>query len=344
MSAVTTNWTRPAHTKRRIREAGDVLRNSEAPSDERAQAIAVANNWRSSHAFPLNTFQVSLRSKATSVDEHAIVAQRVKRLPSIIGKLQRFESMGLDRMQDLGGCRAVVRDLGAAYTVRQKFLDSAHKHVRKGEKDYILEPATSGYRGLHMIYQYRSDRMETWNGLRIEVQIRTALQHAWATAVETVGLFTAQALKSSQGEDEWLDFFRTMSTQIALLEDAAPVPGTPDSAAELRDRLREHNQSLDVLRRLDTYAQTLEFTEKRLKNARFILLTLNVKEQEVTATGYRSQEEATNAYDLVEAYSGDNTDVVLVSVNSIAGLRNAYPNYFLDTERFAGLLRDALEK
>ncbi len=39
------------------------------------------------------------------------------------------------------------------------------------------------------------------------MQIRTAVQHSWATAVEVVGAFTAQSLKSSQGNEKWLDFF-----------------------------------------------------------------------------------------------------------------------------------------
>ncbi len=285
---------------------------------------------------------MSLRGKASSVDSEAIVAQRVKRLPSIVSKLERFHEMSLDRMQDLGGCRAVLQDIASVYAVRDKFLESKHKHVLKGEKDYIAEPADSGYRGVHMIYQYKSDRTETWNGLRVEVQIRSALQHAWATAVETVGLFTSQALKSSQGEAEWLDFFRTISSEIALRENAPTVPGTSIDHGELRDRLRAHDESLDVLHRLNAYATTLEFTESQMQDARFILLSLNVRDQEVVATGFRSQERATEAYAGLEALAEDGTDVVLVSVNSIAGLRNAYPNYFLDTERFSSILRDAL--
>ena len=50
--------------------------------------------------------------------------------------------------------------------------------------DYITTPKDSGYRGVHLIYRYYSDKNETFNGLKIEVQIRTALQHAWATAVD----------------------------------------------------------------------------------------------------------------------------------------------------------------
>lgn len=37
-----------------------------------------------------------------------------------------------------------------------------------------------------------------------------------------------------------------------------------------------------------------------------------------------------------------NTDVVLVSVESLAALRRAYPNYFLDTEVFLDIVRAAV--
>ena len=41
-----------------------------------------------------------------------------------------------------------------------------------------------------MVYQYKSDRIETYNrNMLIEIQFRTHLQHIWATAVETMGLF-----------------------------------------------------------------------------------------------------------------------------------------------------------
>lgn len=37
-----------------------------------------------------------------------------------------------------------------------------------------------------------------------------------------------------------------------------------------------------------------------------------------------------------------NMQVVLVSVDSMAALKRAYPNYFLDTDRFAKILTQAL--
>ena len=85
--------------------------------------------------------------------------------------------------------------------------------------DYISAPKASGYRGVHLMYRYKSDKKKTiYNDLKIEMQIRSRYQHAWATAVETVGIFVGQALKTSMGDDRWLRFFALMGSAIAIRE------------------------------------------------------------------------------------------------------------------------------
>lgn len=96
------------------------------------------------------------------------------------------------------------------------------------------------------IYRYYSDVNKAYNGLKIEMQLRTKLQHAWATAVETVGTFIRQALKSSQGEEEWLRFFAFMGTVIALREKQSLVPGTPQDRSKLVSELRKYASQLEV--------------------------------------------------------------------------------------------------
>lgn len=82
-----------------------------------------------------------------------------------------------------------------------------------------------GYRRIHLIYRYHNDKVPHYNGLQLELQLRTRLQHAWATAVETMGTFLGLALKSGQGEDQWRSFFEVAGAGIALLENSPAVPG-----------------------------------------------------------------------------------------------------------------------
>jgi len=93
----------------------------------------------------------------------------------------------------------------------QRFVSEYKKsdltHVLDDSDDYINNPKPSGYRGFHLVYRYQSDKKQTYNNLKVEMQIRSPLQHQWATAVETVDAFTGQALKSSSGDEEWQTFY-----------------------------------------------------------------------------------------------------------------------------------------
>jgi hypothetical protein len=83
--------------------------------------------------------------------------------------------------------------------------------------------------------------------------LRSQLQHTWATAVEAVGIFVHQALKSSSGEDKWLRFFALMGTAIAERENTPPVPNTPTNKVLLKNELRYFAKMLDVEKRLNAF-------------------------------------------------------------------------------------------
>lgn len=339
-------WTRPAHSRNHVDQAGRTLVDPEADLFSHIEALDVVNNWRTSHSFPLNTFSVYLRKVARQIDGAALVAQRIKRLPSISHKLERFRGLRLSQLQDIGGCRAVLTGNAEVYELIQRYRTSDIKHVFVKADDYIVSPQESGYRGVHLIYRYRSDRSEIYNGLKIEIQLRSELQHAWATAVETVGTFIRQALKSSQGEAEWLRFFMLMGTAIAYFEGTPPVPGTPENHDMLVDELRETARVLDVQNRLRAYGDALRQIEEVPPDTYYTILELDPAAQTVTIRGFgrRELDKAQQAYvDAEKLLIGQpNAEVVLVSTDSVAALRKAYPNYFLDTRMFIELVDDAL--
>lgn len=341
-------WVEPQYTKNQVDRAAQHLIAGPNSEDELVEALAIINNWRSSHSFPLNTFQVGLRRRARQVDNDVLVAQRIKRLSSIEAKLTRFRTMKLSQMQDIGGCRAVVRDVARVQDLVELHRTSALKHKLLRTDDYIATPQKSGYRGVHLIYRYNSDRSETYNGLQIEIQLRSQLQHAWATAVETVGTFLKQALKASQGHAEWLRFFALMSSVIAIREGTSLVTGTPSDEFELLRETQEKAVALDVVRRLGAYGDTLKALEEPgVVGGHYFLLALDPKADTITVRGYARAdlERATRQYleieRAIDASAG--AEAVLVSVDSIAALKRAYPNYFLDTKAFLEAVRVALE-
>ena len=213
--------------------------------------------------------------------------------------------------------------------------------------DYISSPQRSGYRGIHLIYRFTTTTLSECNGLKIEVQLRSPLQHAWATAVETVGTFTRHALKSSQGPEDWLRFFQVMGTVVAVREGTASVPNTPADQDELINELRAHTERLSVVNILRGFRNALNVSQQfTSKDARYFLMELDPNAERVTIVGFRLDElpRATQLYTDVEKRIAERGgDAVLVSVDSLASLRRAYPNYFLDTDMFIGILDEALK-
>ena len=190
-------------------------------------ADEVVTNWRSAHHYPLNTFQMTLRGKASKVDEHSIVAQRIKRLSSINTKLRRFRELSLSQVQDIAGCRAIVESVPMVDELVAQYKVQYSTHRLDTQNDYIRSPKRSGYRGQHLIYCYANKRFPRFADMKVEIQFRTRLQHCWATAVETVDIFRSEGLKSSSGAPDWTRFFALMGSAIAIREQCRRVPHTP---------------------------------------------------------------------------------------------------------------------
>ena len=159
-----------------VDEAGRVLIDDDASAAEKDQALSILDNWRAAHRFPLNSMQMNLRRKAERVYESALIAQRLKRTVSIESKLRLRPWVTLSTMQDIGGCRAILRTPAEVNRIRDAFLSSGAPHRLVREKDSIAEPRESGYRSLHLIYAFSKRQPTPYEGLQVEIQVRTRLQ------------------------------------------------------------------------------------------------------------------------------------------------------------------------
>ena len=341
-------WTQPEYSRQEVNAAGALLLNDHISEEEYDRALDIVNNWRGAHAFPLNTFQTYLREKTRTVNKYGVVAQRTKRLPAIKLKLEQQPSMKLAQMQDIGGCRSVVGSIGWVNMLKQQYDSSRFKHELVHEKNYIEEPRPSGYRGVHKIYRYFSDKNPAFNGLKIEVQMRTWKQHQWSTAVEIVGDFNEQAMKSGLGDDHWLRFFALMGSVLALREGTSPVPGTPDDRHLLLEELKFHVFDLGVMAQLDAFNH-IKLVSSSVKStavdAGYFLLELNPKERRIQIASYSRKDEQVAFMDYInrERQLSLFDDRVLVSTDSSDDLRRIYPNYFADIQNFIREVNLALD-
>ena len=178
-----------------------------------------------------------------------------------------------------------------------------------------------------------------YRGLQIELQLRSRRQHAWATAVETVGTFLGQSLKSSEGHEDWLRFFELVGSGFALVEGTPVAANVPDTAGALLPAIREAARRLQVVKRLQAYGDALQVTERHreLRGHRYFLLVLEPRRESLMITAYRDGELAEAARDYLaqeNVLAGTGGQTVLVASDSLESLRRAYPNYFLDTRTF----------
>ncbi|MGO8454211.1 RelA/SpoT domain-containing protein [Rhizobium ruizarguesonis] len=342
-------WATPQYNREKINSAGRVLFDptgwagsggSEKDLVAYLDALAVVNNWRASHGYPLNTFQATLRKRAQKIDRNCIFATRIKRLESITKKLQKHDDMKLSQMQDIGGLRAILQNCGQVYRLKGLYEDRRLTHELAKINDYIANPKPDGYRSLHFIYRYQGGgRTTQYDGLKLEIQMRSVLQHAWATAVETVGIFTKQALKSSEGDANWLRFFALASSVIAGQEESAEIPGVPEDRKIRDQEFRSLANDLNVREVLNTYQTMLKALERHsTKDAKFFLLSLEPEEKRIAARGFLTRDSITANQQYTEMEDRlakkPGAQAVLVKVDSVAALRRAYPNYFADTTKF----------
>lgn len=332
-------WEIPKYSKSEINKAGKTIADKNSSKKERQDALKVLNNWRSSHAYPLQVIASNLRSK----NPDSIVVQRLKRLDSITGKIERFPKMDLYRMQDLGGCRVIVDSIDEVYSAMNQYKSSRIRHILKREYDYIQNPKESGYRSYHMVYQFHSDRKETYNkNMLIEIQFRTKIQHTWATAVEMMGIYTKSNLKSSQGNEDILRFFTLVSSILALKEGTPVCPNTSESADELIKEIKSLDSKHNIVSTLSGLNVAIDFdgkNENKKNNYYILILDYTRKRMRIKSFETKNIEVATEVYNQLEGELESDKNIVLVSASSFDSLRAAYPNYFTDIQEFVDMMR-----
>lgn len=331
-------WKSPLYSKSKIDRAGEIMCLPTSSSEEKESAIQIIDNWRASHAYPLQVFYMKLR-RLKGDRKDIVVAQRIKRLSSIVYNLSENPGMKLSRMQDLGGCRMIVPTINDVYYFSNEIKASHIRHDFKRDFDYINTPKSSGYRSLHLVYKFRSESpsKQAYNNMLIELQFRTRLQHVWATALETMAIFTKQALKAGHGSKDYLRFFVLVSSLFAIEEKKPVVPGTIDDEAELISEIEIINDRVHILDTLEGIRLAINHDAEDPKDKRgYYLLTLKYDEKAVVVRYYMPSEteQANTDYNTIEGNSTASEDSVLVRASSMAEVRAAYPNYFLDINEF----------
>lgn len=299
----------------------------------------VANSWRNSHLLPMRSARLSVNQAMRRTGIKGFTAARPKRMTSITSKMQRL-TVKLDQLNDIAGCRAVIDDIAGVHSLVD-FCRSGFPHSFVREYDYIGQPKADGYRCHHIIFKYTANSRdrEIYNGRRIELQVRTRLQHSWATAVEAVGLFRNEALKASEGSPDWLRLFALMSAEFSETEGFDALPGATN-IYERRKELRELDRRLNATGMLEDLKNTTNYLENYVHEpSRYFLITYDKGTHIVDVRPYFNAFESSTTFSQLEQriaseHAQDDKKAVLVEVDKVEKLREAYPNYFGDVSLF----------
>ena len=348
-------------TGKQVIRAGEYLIKDNATTDQAKfeQSMDILSYWRYSHEKSLNLAYSLISKLAFNVDKKAIVAKRLKRQASIVSKLKRFDGMKLKNMQDIGGCRAIVSNKKkVSQLLREaKARIGAFSNKQRRVRDYISNPKCDGYRGIHLTAFFE----DAIDGERaIEIQLRTFIQHLWATSVEIVDLYTGQALKSNQGDAEWAEFFRLIGNQFAIMEDIHRFDLMPlyekasnyynvvyknQIALQEISRIKQLYLSQAVNVKFEAFKHALKIAEKQIKiqrNADYVLLEIDTIRKQVEWIVFSSESSGSAQKMYIEKEKTNSTKpgivIALVSSTAVGGIQEAYPNYFADSDKFMELV------
>lgn len=324
------------YSRSKIEKAGKTIAKYDGISSEFGKYIPVIDNWRAAHAYPLDQI-TRLLSKTLDGRDMTYVVQRLKRVDSIIRKLQRRNNTGLLRMQDLGGCRIVVPDISHIYhtvdTVKICLDREGHKIVR--EYDYINKPKSeSGYRSYHIVAQYRSTENKSYDGMFIEVQIRSKLEHSWATAVEVLDTVLMETLKEGTGDKDYMYFFKLISALFSIEEESPLVLGVPTNKKEIVSEIYRIDNLKNIREKLSAYNSAIKFSGNYPEKSDYYLLIVDMRTCTISTRAFMKEDiaKAVGEYQAIEQTKQQKgIDVVLVAAKSFDIIREGYPNYFSET-------------
>lgn len=189
-------------SKTQIDKLGERLRKGEDTIDD----LILLDQYRDSFQEAFERVTGYLRSDL-ALEPSGRVRKTTK---SIRDKLRRQAAgqppIELSRIQDIAGCRLVVYDLLEQENVLAKLRASWSEAKFVDRRDR----PSNGYRAVHLIVKAL--------GRKVEIQLRTSLEHLWAEASEKLAMRIDPAIKYGGGPEFVRSILDRLSETIQLWE------------------------------------------------------------------------------------------------------------------------------
>lgn len=221
-----------AVSKTKIDKSGQILSQAiSASEDIYIEYEDYFDQYRKEHLLPLTETTLEIQKWLGNYGKKYYIAQRLKRKPQIIRKLCRLH-VRLTQLQDIGGLRIIVdrnRDVDELVLFIRQYIDNSDFISIVRITDYrTTGREDTGYRALHIILDA--------HGYKLELQIRSKIQHYWAEGIERVSVIYGYYLKGYEGDDSVIKYFKSLSDVFHEIE----IGREPSSAQKIfLDKARE---------------------------------------------------------------------------------------------------------
>lgn len=292
--------------------------------------LQLLQEFRTSFQLPLTTTFNKVRVIADQVYRANIIAFRLKRIGTIVNKIERESEMLLSRMGDIAGIRCIFSNEKEVY--KALALIKEEFEISGRVRDYIETPQEIGYRAIHIYVK------DAKSGKRIEIQLRTFDHHNWATLVEITDLLFSLRLKElgEISNFKFAKFHSLMSSEKELTRDEA------DLIFEVLEEFDFISVLSKTFRKNNNEVKNSWFSEKR--NNSFFLIEAS-KDKIPTLESFATFEEAENAY--FRKYKDNHqAEIVLTSIRkpNFRQISIAYANYILSYHTFIDDIKPIIQE
>ena len=344
-----------------IRKIGEKLREGIELTEEEKLEF---DNFREAHNIIIKLFTIEL--KKVNFSKQHLTASRNKRIETIISKLCRPEKPKLDRIHDIAGTRIIFENIKSLEdyidilenTELVNFKEKINED--KNRYNYIKNPKSDGYRSIHKVFYYSSnipystlnEKSFNLENKKIELQLRTRLQHIWATTVEIYDIINKSNIKT--GTHNKLEtkeglFFKNCSLVFEGIEsnDVEKIKININKIFRDKDLVEIYNRLKGIKN-----IKNIQLPKTLGRDEVFILITdLNKGKTTFFTTDPIEKNDKQDTFLINASYrrlEEKNTKgeyiLLLLTLGDIKKLKNVYPNYFLNTNKFISILKKYKDK
>lgn len=344
-----------------IRKIGEKLREGIELTEEEKLEF---DNFREAHNIIIKLFTIEL--KKVNFSKQHLTASRNKRIETIISKLCRPEKPKLDRIHDIAGTRIIFENIKSLEdyidilenTELVNFKEKINED--KNRYNYIKNPKSDGYRSIHKVFYYSSnipystlnEKRFNLENKKIELQLRTRLQHIWATTVEIYDIINKSNIKT--GTHNKLEtkeglFFKKCSLVFEGIEsnDVEKIKININEIFRDKDLVEIYNRLKGIKN-----IKNIQLPKTLGSDEVFILITdLNKGKTTFFTTDPIEKNGKQDTFLINASYrrlEEKNTKgeyiLLLLTLGDIKKLKNVYPNYFLNTNKFISILKKYKDK